>query len=732
MNPPPNASAGPERRFPLLVGLGAFRALTFVPAWLLVVVSASQLLYFEGYDLPFGAVIGGIGYVGLLLFSFVIVASPLGLFSTARRVFEAVREAVGLRACDVWLSPEGLRIKGGKAHGFRATWNELARDRGLSLDDKGLSMRQANGRHVHVMAPRDPEERASIEALVATARAYAAAANLEPRTAPRREPPDLLRCPACGAPQTPAEASTIACGACGANVPVPPALGAKVRALRETASARLADDRLTSALVTQRGARAANVIVFLGGLLVLAATLFTIGIGAAACLVDGFEFGLPRWGGLWALELGLCFGFVATVRWLLADRRALRMLTLGFAALAPERPGAPPACRACGGPLPEPEGAAATVYCAYCSSPNVLTADLRIEADALRGLGETPGDPHELLAVHATRRRSLARLGTFGALLGALGLLWLAFDRRPPGDTRGAVAVPFTGVPIRTPAAGPLQAGPGANALERVATFNAEIAALLPDGQGGVDVVTVGDGTRLVRAPHGQIAREAGEPLSTEQVRLWARAPDGVGLLFSDGHKAHYRAPNGTSRLLYGERWFDDRLIGDLAVGPGGSTLLATRVAKKSHWRLRTIGPGASSKTLRDARAVALHPDGRTLAAQQIVGEGSYQITLVPPEGRAHVLTRGEGHAILPAWSHDGQRLAFMTGTVRDSTDFGKRYGETHLWIINDAGSGAPSGVTRLTQGPSLEELRPVWTNRGIYVSTREAGRSVLWRVSPR
>ncbi|AUX46573.1 uncharacterized protein SOCE26_080790 [Sorangium cellulosum] len=513
-------------------------------------------------------------------------------------------------------------------------------------------------------------------------------------------------------------------------------LAAKVRALREAAAARASDDRLAAALVRQPGAHAANAIAFLGGALLVAASAYAVLFAVALAILDGRESGLPRLGGLCAVEIGLCLALIAAVRWLLADRRALRLLTLNFAALAPARAGDPPACRACAGPLPEPAAGAAMARCVYCGAPNVLAADLRVEAGLLQRLGAHLRDPHDLLVAHARRRRRAGLLGALGAALAAAGALWLAVDQEPAGDAAVAAAIPFARQPEQAQAVGPLQVGPGAAAVERVATLEEEVVALLPDGRGGVDVIVIGGGSRLVRAPRGEVPRGSGERLAGEEIRVWAREPGGEALLFADGEGVRRRAPDGSVRALYGPargRWLDDRLVVGLEPGAGGRVLMTSRASDQGHYRVRALAPdGDAPILLHDARAPALHPDGRTLAVERLVGELHFHVALVQQDAASpRLLTRGEGDTTLPAWSPDGGRIAFLAGTALDPIRRDEPHGEVHLWAVDPEGRAA-----QLTRAGEVVPLRPVWTEAGIYVVVREgdARRAgvALWRVKPR
>jgi hypothetical protein len=109
--------------------------------------------------------------------------------------------------------------------------------------------------------------------------------------------------------------------------------------------------------------------------------------------------------GLAATAIASLGFFVAS---LLANRRALSIVSLELGAVAPVRPGDAYACRSCGAPLPEREDRV-LVPCLYCKAENVTGCDL------LRTVQRTSA--HEQSATSALQHRRRARLRLLVALL---------------------------------------------------------------------------------------------------------------------------------------------------------------------------------------------------------------------------------------------------------------------------------------------------------------------------
>ncbi|MBW2457057.1 MAG: PD40 domain-containing protein [Deltaproteobacteria bacterium] len=722
---------GGEHRFPLLIGLQAFRLLAVSPATLLLIVVLAQTVYLVSPDLPrYGEYLRLVGY-GALALAGVLVVSPLALIATVANAAGRLRRAIAARACDVWVGAEGIRVVGGPAHGFSARWAELA-DGGVQRSEAALRLRGSSGAWLDIPWPADPDERASVETLVATITAHAAVVAAGAAAPPRRVASEQIECFHCGAPLRPTEAASVACGHCGTDQPVPREVVEKVRAMGELARDRRRDHRLAATLVHQRGAPVANVVALGGGLLVMALGVVALVLTVAFLFTDGQEAGMPRLGGLGLVIAGICLALLAGVRWSLAERRALRLLTIGFAALEPAQAGAPPQCRECGASLPDPGVDSAIARCVYCHAPNVMTADLRLDTSLVERFTQLGASPYEVLAGCGKQRRRARFVAGLGAAMLCVGAAWLWWDNQAvPLDRSAAAKIPFD-EKVSQNHIGEVTAGSGAHLVEQTASLGEGVRAwLVPGDEAPVDAVVVGRKSRLVR--------DVSQPLRTLEKLAgvgrawpWARRSDGT-LVWVTHRGITTRNAKGKRRVLYPQSWHDDSFIIDLAPGPGPSVLATTRATERGHFRIRQIDRDRSTQVLiHDAREPALSPNGKRLAFAQLLDE-RWQVVVAPLSdlGDRRLITRGRGHAAFPTWSPDGSRLAFLTRTVRDATYFNKRYGEAHLWVTDLDGE-----AVQLTGGASLVLSPPVWRAEGLWVLGLAMGEKDLatqvWRVVPR
>ena len=671
-----------EHRFPLFVGLRAFRLLAIVPAWFLFIAALSLTFYIVGPDLPYGNTLRLGGYVGLVL-ALCMCISPFALVAVAGFVGKSVKSAISARACDVLLGRDGIRVQGGPAHGFSASWESLSTQGGIRWTADGLWLRDGNQRSLEVPIPPDDDERVSLEALFATVSAYAASFQRRDAPPPRRSPPGTLLCQGCGAPQAPVDAPAVRCAHCQTTNTIPPELADKIRAMRMVAKEHTREDGLASVLVTQRGARMANLVAFVGGLLMMGATAITLFITAIFAFVDGKEAGLPRAGGFGIAAAGAGLLLLAAVRFLLANRRALRLLSVGFSAKQPEREGDPPVCRECFGPLPDPGADAAVAHCVYCRAANVMAADLRLEASIVGRFATLSKDPHTVLAACAQQRRRARIVGGIALAMIVSGISWLFIVSRAEATkiAPDALEIPFDET-AKPELFGKVLPGPRADKVERMKNLGDVSVWLEPDGHGGVTPV--------------------------EPKKSLARVP-------------------------FSTAWYADTIVMDVLPFPDGAWLATTRASEEGHLRIRRIEKDGSTRILLDdAREPMPSPDGQHLAAVRLVGELFHVVVATAPAEKPRMLTRGRGHEAFPVWSPDGKQIAFLTRTVRDPIQYGTRYGHGHLWIMDADGKNAE----RLTTGVSLEMVRPVWTDKGIWVLARESTTSgittVLWRVVPR
>ena len=125
-----------------------------------------------------------------------------------------------------------------------------------------------------------------------------------------------------------------------------------------------------------------------------------------------------------------------------------------------------------------------------------------------------------------------------------------------------------------------------------------------------------------------------------------------------------------------------------------------------------TAGETALALTEGTNMAVALSPDGRTLAIDLL---GALW-TLPASGGEAHRLTDELADARQPHWSPDGQRLVFQS--YRD--------GNWHLWTVTADGGD----LRQLTFGP-YDDREPHWSpdGRRLVFSSDRAGSYDLWQL---
>lgn len=237
------------------------------------------------------------------------------------------------------------------------------------VDVSRLYLHTARGEQLVIAETEDPEEAASMAAAAESVDAVARGVRYVQQAA--AAPAEILACPACGAPAVPGDAPRVACAHCGAAV----AMTDHARSLAAAAEAMRGARVLERAMVARmlaaptasktharlRAVLAAMLLAWPIGWTLVASRVASTGWSASAVVF----LCAPVAGVLGGAFLGLAA---------LADRVALRVLTLGFGALAPARPGAPARCRRCLGPLAAADGVA---VCGYCGADNVVGIDLR-------------------------------------------------------------------------------------------------------------------------------------------------------------------------------------------------------------------------------------------------------------------------------------------------------------------------------------------------------------------
>lgn len=388
-------------RLPLQVGTSALWsfarfASTLVPGFLILAATALVLgpMIADLEDLGVAVIlIGLVVGIGLIVFAL-------------KHLYLSFR----LRPSDVVLMPEGLRLEGGRHREPLITWAEInpqqcsieeheamrltlifiilaALSVALSIVAReGVNLAGkprvrvwhlkigARGRGVFVAAEAESEaERESLEALLDSIRAMCAP---KPTTPPEHAP-NVLACRGCGAPAPATDQPVAQCRYCGTEIPIPEDVRSRVRAAMQIQQSQAKTQNAVQKLLNQPGATPTNVLFLLGALPMAVAW-------PLVCLVAFWQWRQDALGVATTLPtflfpLALIAAMFVLLRFRLVNRQALRLLTLGFAARDPQRPGDPYTCRKCGGALPAQQSSIVAV-CIFCNAENVLGIDLRGQA----------------------------------------------------------------------------------------------------------------------------------------------------------------------------------------------------------------------------------------------------------------------------------------------------------------------------------------------------------------
>lgn len=331
-----------------------------------------------------------------------------------------LRLATRARPSDVVLHSGGLRIEGGVHHGRDIAWTEIDPDRTtlttetetrltlLRIFGNGLAvMLMLLARHKVFWIP--PQEfkiarlRAGLrdgtsmllaeaerpiekESLGALHEAICSSGWHPPNPAKKPKPPgarhttlgiSVLFCHQCGAVAIPDDAPKVACRFCNFEIVVPPAMRERVAADQKVRAGRKTKDRLVGKLLQQPGARPTGTKLLVAGIVMMVAWPVSVALAAVE-----INLGLYDAEGLLSLLVfpgAMILGLFFLLRATLADRFALRLLTLDFGAQHPRKEGDPYTCRRCDAPLPDEPGTV-VVGCRYCSAENILGLDLRRQA----------------------------------------------------------------------------------------------------------------------------------------------------------------------------------------------------------------------------------------------------------------------------------------------------------------------------------------------------------------
>lgn len=428
-------------RLPLSVGIGA------LTSWCRAVLGLgviAALCAFLGWLDMFSAlgpfVLGALSALFVILFIIFVAQN-------ARRALER-------SASDVLLDHKGITVSGGRADGLWLQWSELTapgasveqhEDRRVTIAGMlgtvamGTLAVMVSGRSdVQGPSAGDIDPNADVGKWVLTlhgivpkvvaetddaseARSFKSARSsiaslVEGRAEVANQPVvarDFLACPSCKAPQVLQDAESLPCPFCGARVEVTETFRAQARSV---AALGESFERTRSTVARLRAQPLGRQVALVTNTIAVVMVLGFVGLWWLAWQQDTrlaiVLFPLP------VAVVGLAYSL--TRAWL-SGRAALRMLSLGYGALAPEQNGQPARCRRCFGPL-QTSPAGAVVRCGYCATDNVMGIDLRPVVHATRSAEETL----EPMLQHLARERRTA-FTIFGITVG-LTAAWLAIQ----------------------------------------------------------------------------------------------------------------------------------------------------------------------------------------------------------------------------------------------------------------------------------------------------------------
>ncbi|MFO0616229.1 MAG: hypothetical protein U0414_26785 [Polyangiaceae bacterium] len=207
--------------------------------------------------------------------------------------------------------------------------------------------------------------------------------------------------------------------------------------------------------------------------------------------------------------------------------------------------------------------------------------------------------------------------------------------------------------------------------------------------------------------------------------------PDGASYVYVTNNTGPYAlvraltsAPNAAIAFIIGSELAPQP--SHPSPSPDGTKVAFTTTAQDGGHSICTVGIDGSRFTiLGEGRAPAYAPEGSSIAFVRKVS-GFDQIFLVDGDKGTSVveLTSEKADSDMPAWSPDGQYIAFASN--RGYAELGKKPEDVmHLFVMKRDGTG----LVQLTSGQSLSGA-PAWSSDGwLYFSSNQSGNYDIWRI---
>jgi len=298
----------------------------------------------------------------------------------------------------------------------------------------------------------------------------------------------------------------------------------------------------------------------------------------------------------------------------------------------------------------------------------------------------------------------------------------------PPGGGPAATGGKYTLMPTSA-----------ATALLRITTdpVNEERPALSPDGSTLLVGLRVFDNAAKLSRYPGIVAVDPnggpGRTLLTQSGTEADRAawvPDGSTFVYATNApggawtlvRANSRMPGAGFSVIISAN------VAPLAdfptVAPDG--LIAFTVDVQKVTMIATVRmDGTGYQLVQQGTFASFSPDGKRMAFSRNVGDATHLFVSDRSGGAIMQLTFGKASAVAPAWSPDGQFIAFAS--TKDTEHLPLSQQHHKLYVIRSTGGG----ITKLTEG-TADCNYPNWGVDGnIYFNSDQAGNYDIWRIRP-